>query len=95
MNLRWKIERNIYDYFNADSDPVLQIHTGEDWVTIPRIVIENDRRVHKDESSKKISISEVIQTNLPKMPKYPNTTNQLVTPPGQMDLYDLWQPVPL
>ena len=93
MNLRWKIERNIYDYFNADTDPVLQFHNGLDWINIPRIVIENDRRVYKDESCKKISVSEVTQDSVYKVQKFPDTTSHMVVQASQMDMYDMWKSV--
>jgi hypothetical protein len=90
------IERNIYEYFNADSDPKLQQSVdGINWENIPRILVENDRRVRTEQSNQEVQFPKAVQTSVSIMPQYPNTTNDLEQGARQMDMYDMWKPVPL
>jgi hypothetical protein len=76
---RWLIKRAVYDYFVSDTEPVLQINEdGVFWKDIPKVIIEYDKRTHKEHSNAQIRLFEKVLNTLPQVSQYPNTTDHLV-----------------
>ena len=79
MNLRFRIDKVVQDYWVYSKDPVLEYTLdGEEWFTVPTITIEHDeRKFIKKQSNAEVRLLEKEQVPMPTMQKYPNTTSYL------------------